>query len=164
MFRASPADLVTLSGYVVAAEVLRHIKAPLLSLFLRKARDETEAWAADLLQRLRTVVGEEVLESWSIHVAPGETPTVCVALQGGQAVTLSRLMTRTDGTGELLKAVPLLLQRNRATFVLPAGDAAVQVGDKVLFCGNVQARSIMRHTVEAHALASEALIPVLPAV
>lgn len=159
VFRASPADLVTLSGHVVAAEVLRHIRAPLLSLFLRKSRDEPEAWAAALLQRLRALIGGEVLESWSVHVVPGEAPTVCAALRSGEAVTLSRLMTRTNGTGDALQAVPLLIQRARTTQLLPPGDVMVQADDKVLFCGTERARSIMRHTVEAHALAPQAPTP-----
>ncbi len=45
VFRAAPADLVMLSGYVVAAEVLRVIRAPQLATFLRRARDEDEDWA-----------------------------------------------------------------------------------------------------------------------
>ncbi len=42
VFRAAPADLVMLSGYIIAAEVLRVIRAPQLASFLHQARAEDE--------------------------------------------------------------------------------------------------------------------------
>ena len=158
VFRASPADLVTVSSYVLSAEVLRHIRAPSLSLFLSRSLEQGEAWASDVLQRLRDLVGDEILESWSIRIAAGAAPMVCRALQRGEAVTLERLMTRTDGTGARVRAQPLLLQRGRELTLLPPVDMAVAVDDEVLFCGSDRARSIMRHTVVAGSLAKKARV------
>lgn len=153
VFQASPADLVTFSGHVVAAEVLRRLRAPLLSAFLRRSRDEDEPWAQTLLEQLRVVVGSDVLETWAIRIEPTESPTVCTALAAGQTVTLARLMTRTDGSTDRVRAVPLLLQRDRERQLRPMDSLQVQLGDEVLFCGNARARAVMRHTVAAHALA-----------
>ena len=152
VFRASPANLVTFSGYVLAAEVLRRIRAPLLTVFLRRARDESETWAAELLRRLREVVGDEVLECWSITITEREAPTVCAALRHGQAVSIARLLTRTDGTGHAVQAVPLLIQRSRSIQLLPATDMDLQLDDVLLLCGEARARSITRHTIVSHAL------------
>jgi len=156
VFRASPADLVTVSSYVLSAEVLRHIRAPLLSRFLNRSLEHGEAWASDLLQRLRDLVGDEILESWSIRIAAASAPAVCRALRGGETVTLERLMTRTDGTGVRVRALPLLLQRGREVTLLPPVDTPVTADDEVLFCGSDRARSIMRHTVVAGSLAKAA--------
>ena len=141
VFRAAPCDLVMLSGYLVAAEVLRHVRAPLLSKFLRRARDEDEDWAAALLERLREVVGEEVLESWTMSVTVQNLPAVWQALSSGQTVTLRRLMTRPDGSGQLVRAVPLLLQRGQERRMLPLLHTPLIANDQVLFCGRELART-----------------------
>ena len=159
VFRASPADLVTVSSYVLSAEVLRHIRGPSLSYFLSRSRDEGEDWACELLQRLRELVGDEVLESWSVRVATAASPTLCVALRAGEAVTLDRLMTRTDGTDNRVRALPLLLQRGHERQLLPPIDTLLALDDEVLFCGTDGARSIMRNTVVAHELAAAAVAP-----
>jgi voltage-gated potassium channel len=154
VFRASPADLVMLSGFVVAAEVLRVIRAPLLSSFLRRARDEDEVWSAALLTRLRDVVASDVLESWSIGVNGSAAPTLCATLARGESVTLQRLMTRPDGSGQTVRAVPLMLQRGRDRTLLPPLDTRLHEGDEVLFCGRAHARSAMRYLATARSLPS----------
>ncbi|MEO7279300.1 MAG: NAD(P)-binding protein, partial [Casimicrobium sp.] len=92
VYRASPADLVVLSGYVVAAEVMRVIRAPQLATFLRLARDQEESWASALLLQMREVIGEDVVESWSIDVTPLTAQAICAALEHGEPVTVQRLI------------------------------------------------------------------------
>ncbi len=152
VFRAAPADLVTLSGYVVAGEVLRVIRAPQLATFLRQARDQEEAWAAALLARMREVIGDEVVESWSIDCTPNAAPTVSSALEHRETVTLHRLMMRADHSDAEERAIPLLLQRGQTRVLLPALETELAPGDRVLFCGRARARWAMRRLVVSHAL------------
>lgn len=154
VFRAAPADQVMLGGYVVAAEVLRVIRAPQLATFLRQARDQEETWAAALLQRLRDVVGAEVVESWSIECTASGAPALHAALQRGELVTLSRLMTH-FAEHSPVETVPLLLQRQQARLLLPDVGTALQADDRILFCGSARARTRMRHAIAAHRLAPE---------
>lgn len=154
VFRAAPIDVVMTASHVAAAEVLRHLRAPLLSAFLRRARDEDEAWAARLLDQLRESVGEDVLESWTLPLRPDVAPGACLALARGETVTLARLLTRVDGSNERMRAVPLLLQRGNERTLLPPLDTAVQAGDEVLFCGRALARSRMRAFALTRALAA----------
>ena len=152
VFRAAPVDLVMLSGYVLAGEVLRVIRAPQLATFLRRARDEDEAWAADLLRTMREVIGKEVVESWSVTIDANQAPTVCQALATSEAVTLGQLLTRADGSGDLLRAVPLLLQRGQERLLRPGLDMPLQLDDRILCCGRHSARATMRHNLVGHML------------
>ena len=156
MFQAAPADLVMQSSYVVAAEVLRDLRAPLLSAFLSRARDEDEVWAAALLQRLRDSVGSDVLESWSVCIDAASIPAVHDALASGENVVLGRLLTRVDGSPHALRALPLMLLRGKDYTALPGLDERVQVGDHVLFCGRALARSRMRSMALTRGLAPQA--------
>lgn len=155
VFRAAPADLVMLSSYVVAAEVLRDLRAPLLSAFLRRARDEDEAWAAGLLQALRDTVGSEVLESWVMAVTPQSLPAACDALARGEPVSLDRLLTRADFGAGRMRALPLLLQRGTERHLLPDQTLLLREGDQILFCGRALARSRMRALALTRTLAQK---------
>lgn len=162
VFRAAPLDLLMTASHVAAGEVLRHLRAPLLSAFLRRARDHDEPWAATLLARLRERVGGEVLESWTLRLGRDTTPAVAAALARGETVTLTRLLTRVDGTLDRMRAEPLLLQRGGERQLLPPPDTtALALGDQVLFCGRALARSRMRATTATRALAPPA--PAAPA-
>lgn len=153
VFRAAPADLVMTASHVVSAEVLRHLRAPLLSAFLRRARDHDEAWAAALLATLRESVGPDVLESWTMTLDARSTPAVTRAWTRGEAVTLERLLTRVDGSLDRMRAVPLLLQRGQERLLCPPLSTPLQADDQVLFCGRALARARMRAIAATRALA-----------
>lgn len=158
VFRAAPADAVMVSSYVVAAEVLRDLRAPLLSAFLRQAMNQDENWAAALLARMRAAIGSAVLESWSMVVNAASLPAVHTAVMRGEVVVLDRLLLPLDPTQDRLRALPLLLQRTTGQgsterLLLPASDTVLQADDQVLFCGRDRARSRMRGMAITRSLA-----------
>lgn len=151
MFRFAPADLSVLSGYVVAAEVLRIIRAPQLSYFMRLARQQDEAWANELLLAMREHIGDETVESWSVHMSPAEAPAVVAALRAGRTVTVGDLMRAPDNRDDRLRGVPLLLQRGNGAaanpkVLLPTDDETLAEDDRLLLCGRARALSRMRWT------------------
>lgn len=147
LFRAAPADLAVLSGYVVAAEVLRIIRAPQLSYFMRLARQQNEAWAHELLQEMRQHVGDETVESWSVKLEPVQAPAVVAALRAGRRVSVGHLMCAPDNRGIRLRAVPLLLQRPNAKVLRPDDDEPLAEGDQLLLCGRSLAIRRLRWTI-----------------
>ncbi|HSI61265.1 MAG TPA: NAD(P)-binding protein [Ideonella sp.] len=154
MFRFAPADLNVLSGYVVAAEVLRIIRAPQLSYFMRLARQQDEAWAHELLLAMREHVGDETVESWSVHLSPAEAPAVVAALRAGRSIRIGDLMCAPDNRERRLRGVPLLLQRGgssangaNAKVLRPADDEPLAEDDRLLLCGRSRAISRMRWTI-----------------
>ncbi len=86
LFRALAPDIATLSGYIVAAEVLRIIRAPQLSYFLRLARHEGEDGSQALLARMRERIGNNIVDSWSLRIDEREAPALASALAGGSVV------------------------------------------------------------------------------
>ena len=147
MFRAAPIDLAVLSGYIVAAEVLRIIRAPQLSYFLRLARQQKEDWAHDLLMAMREHIGDETVESWSVTLDRDGAEAVVAALRAGRAVRVGDLMKAPDNRDLRLRAVPLLLQRGQDKVLRPEDDVTVAEGDRLLLCGRAIASSRMRWTV-----------------
>lgn len=147
MFRAAPVDLSVLSGYVVAAEVLRIIRAPQLSYFMRLARQQKEEWAHGLLMAMREHIGEDTVESWSVSMDAHEAPAVVGSLRAGHPVCVGDVMKAPDNRSLRLRAVPLLLQRAQEKVLLPSDDEPLAEGDRLLLCGRAIATNRMRWTV-----------------
>lgn len=146
MFKAAPLDISVLSGYIVAAEVLRIIRAPQLSYFMRLARQQKEEWAHGLLAAMREHIGAETVESWSVTIDADEAGAVVAALRAGRTVTVGDLMRAPDNRELRLRAVPLLLQRAQEKVLLPADGEALAEGDRLLLCGRGIAASRLRWT------------------
>lgn len=147
LFDAVRVDLGALSGHMVAAEVLRIIRAPQLSYFLRLARQEDETWAGALLDRLREAVGDETAESWSVPIDEQHAPAVVAALRGGCTVTVGDLMRAPDNRDLRLRAVPLLVQHVEGKHLLPSPELALSSGDRLLMAGRAIARARLRLSV-----------------
>lgn len=147
LFEAVRVDLGALSGHMVAAEVLRIIRAPQLSYFLRLARQQDEAWAAAVLARLREAVGDEAAETWSVAIDEDQAPAVVAALRGGCGVTVGDLMRAPDNRELRLRAVPLLLQHVEGKELLPVAETSLAEGDRLLLAGRSIARARLRLTV-----------------
>ena len=154
MFRAFDADVSTLAGYVVAAEVLRIIRAPQLSYFLHLARLEDEQWAHALLERIRACCGKHTVETWSLAIDARNSPALAAALRSGRRVTVGDLLRAPDNRDIAVNAVPLLLQHAEGKQLLPEPAQELREGEHLLFCGRMIARGRLYRTVhDDHVLA-----------
>ncbi len=146
LFRTLDADIITLSGYIVAAEVLRIIRTPRLSQFLRVARHQDEKWTSRLLERMRARIGDEIAATWSITLDEESAPALTAAVARGQCVTVGDLMRAPDNRDLALDAVPLLLERGaaKAQILLPEEGEELQRGDQLLLCGREITRGRLR--------------------
>jgi Trk K+ transport system NAD-binding subunit len=130
LFRASGARLVMFTSYLVASEVLRNTRAPLLGQFLELAAQQDEAWAAALLEQLRREVGEQILESWTQTVWQAQTPAA--------------LRAEAEDPQQPLQAVLLMRLRFGLPELLPADDTTLLPGDLLLFAGSHRSRRLLR--------------------
>jgi hypothetical protein len=131
----------------VAAEVLRIIRAPQLSYFLRLARHENEQWAHALLERIRACNGSETVETWSLGINVQSAPALVGALRSGRRVTVGDLLRAPDNREIAVKAVALLLQHAEGKRLLPDAGQEIREGEQLLFCGRMIARRRLYRTV-----------------
>ena len=130
VFRESGARLVMATGYMVATEVLRHTRAPLLAQFLQLAARQDEAWAAALLQRLRGQVGDEILESWAQSLR--------------QAQSFAELRARVEARSGPQRAVPLMRLRQGDAVLVQGEDFELLPDDLLLMTGCARSRRQFR--------------------
>lgn len=130
LFREAGARLVMATGYLIATEVLRHTRAPLLGHFLSQAAQQDEAWAAGLLQRLRQDVGDEILETWTQSV--------------WRMQTLRELRQQVAELASVAPMVPLLHMRLGVMRLCPAEEDKLLPGDLLLLAGTHRSRRLYK--------------------
>jgi voltage-gated potassium channel len=145
LFAAFDADVTMVSSSIIANECLAVIKTPRLKNFLDFTRGESDAWSGAVLERLRTVMGNEVPEIWSVTLSARESPGPLRAVEDrAHIVTLRDLLRDPADRERLLAILPLVRIRGGVFAALPAADEAIEHGDELLFAGTLAARRAQR--------------------
>jgi len=140
LFQRFDANATMQSSSIVAHEFLSLLTTPLLSRFFNLALQQGDAWADVTLSRIAAVVGDTVPEVWDLELSQAKTPAVWQALRDRATVRLGDLMRTPSNRHEVLAGIPLLLKRGRDEVLVPDNDTPLQDGDRLLFCGEAQAR------------------------
>jgi len=138
-FRAN----VTMQPFrIVAHEFLSLLITPLLSRFFSLARSRDDAWVDVLISRIAAVLENTMPDVWDVEVSRSQTEAVWEAIRDGTSVPLQALLRNPAGRDETLACIPLLLKRGDTEILMPEPDVLLQVGDRLLFCGERQARHL----------------------
>jgi voltage-gated potassium channel len=150
LFEQFNADITMQPSDIIAHECLAHMISPLLAQFLAMARNQTNAWANQLISQLVGVVGENVPETWAITIDDHHAPAVDNLLSRGLPVTLDNL-THDPGNRKLkLELVPLLLLRGNKPMLQPEPYTKLKRGDQILFCGHHSAKDALPLLLSNH--------------
>lgn len=151
VFAAANLDMVVQPGTIIAHQILAVLSTPLLSNFLRQARHRDNDWANQLISRISGLSSEESLpETWAIRLTASETPAAFAALRRGVGLPLYSLLADPRDRAERLAAIPLLLMRGAEEHLLPDEQTGLEVGDQLLFCGDLSAWRRMLWVLRNH--------------
>jgi Trk K+ transport system NAD-binding subunit len=153
LFAAAEADIIIHSGRLIGQRVVDMITTPLLTDFLRMARDQNESWANLLVSRVVGVL-DKPPESWVMTISPQQTPAVLELLNSDRPVTLGNLLTDPRDITTAMPCVALYLKHaDNNEILLPGNETRLQAGDQLLFCGQADVETHMRwSTRNLHAL------------
>ncbi len=124
--------------------------SPLLAQFLALARNQTNAWANQLISHLVGTVGENVPETWAITIDEIHAPAVDNLLSWGMPVTLDSLTRDPSNREDKLDLVPLLLLRGNKPMLQPESYIPLMHGDQILFCGRANAKDALPLMLSNH--------------
>jgi voltage-gated potassium channel len=139
LFEAAGGTVTVQPTMVVVHECLAYLMSPLLGRFLASVADQPNEWANELIARIAAVMEERVPESWAIRLDAHEAPAIVEAL-ASRTLTLAVLLADPQRRSEDLPVVPLAIERGDGLIVLPGPDAALERGDRLLFCGRGRGR------------------------
>jgi len=141
LFAASGAELTMVPSEIIAHECLALLTTPLLSRFLSIVKDQDDAWADALVERLRQTAGSRVPMTWTVELDAKAAPAIEWYLRQPTDLTLDCLLRDPGARDEHLACHPLLLVRAGGEMVLPTPGTRIEARDRILFAGTPQAAS-----------------------
>jgi Trk K+ transport system NAD-binding subunit len=133
LFAQAPVDFVVQTSRMLVNRIFADLTNPLLRRFLEHVRAQSEAWSAELHERLAWLCRGHTPETWTLELGTLEAPAVAAALAAGRDIRLRHLLCEPQARDERLPCVPLALLRAGAASFLPAEDLRLELGDSVLF-------------------------------
>lgn len=146
IFKAANIDFMMNPSVIIAQRIMFLIKTPLLMEFLDRLKEESEEWCEALIRRIDKTVSGQSVESWAFTICKKDTPAVYDRLRKAEGVPISVFSTHPHERDRQLKAMPLLIKRDKEIIVLPQPDCPLRIGDELLFCGLDRAQSQMQWT------------------
>jgi Trk K+ transport system NAD-binding subunit len=135
LFNAADIDLTMRRSELVASWILARITRPLVTEFLERAiRDLPSGEIRTLVERIRGLTEGRRPATWRFRVNDEQSPAIVNQIHSGNAPSIDDLCTD-PGTGEQLKCMPLLRERQGNIELLPEPGDVMQEGDYLLFCG-----------------------------
>jgi hypothetical protein len=134
---------------IIAHECLAVLTTPLLLRFLAIVKQQEDAWADALIERLQTAVGSEVPDIWTVDLSGAVAPGLKQALlTGDKELQLDCLLRNSSNRDEWIACVPLLLVRKDRDLLLPQVDAPLLHQDQILFAGTPEAHALQNLTLQ----------------
>ncbi len=146
LFQAMEVDSLLVPTEVVAHEVYAQLSTPLLWRFLQEMPAQGDAWAAEVIARLRGQCGRALPSLWKIRLTDTEAPALRGWLAEGGA-RLGDLLRDPDDRDTLLHAVPLLVLRGHDSVLAPGPEHVLAAGDQILLAGSPAARRALEMTL-----------------
>jgi Trk K+ transport system NAD-binding subunit len=147
LFAAMEIDALLVPTEVVAHEIYAQLSTPLLWRFLRELPTKGDAWAAELVDRLIALCGDQLQALWKVRLTPEDAPALTDWLASG-AARLGDLLRNPEDRDEPLHAVVLLVLRGDDAFPAPGPDFVLASGDELLLAGRPAARRAISTILE----------------
>ena len=147
LFDVADTSLVMQRGSVIAHKIFALIRTPLMGHFLRQASQQDKEWANTLVARISGVVTDEVPLVWELTITPEQTPTFYCGRNTGK-IHLRDLFRDPRNREIYLPCIPMMLRRGYDNILLPEDDTKIKDGDRLMFCGQNEARQQMQWTVQ----------------
>lgn len=147
LFKVADISLVMQRGSVIAHKIFALIRTPLMGHFLRQASQQDKEWANILVARISGVVTDEVPLVWELTINPEQAPTFYCGRNTGK-IHLKDLFRDPRDREKYLPCIPMMLRRGYDNILLPEDDTKIKDGDRLMFCGQNEARQQMQWTVQ----------------
>jgi voltage-gated potassium channel len=126
--------------------VYAQLSTPLMWRFLQEVPEQSDAWAAEMVDRLTGLCGQHLQALWKIRLNATEAPALRGWLATGTA-RLGDLMRSPEDRDEPLHAVPLLVMRGDEWELAPDDGFVLAPDDEVLLVGWPSARRSLDTTL-----------------
>ena len=143
VFQAAKLDLIMQRGSIIGHKIFALIQSPMLDTFLRAAREQDNDWANELISRISGITATETPVTWELNISEEDSPAMFAAARSRERIQLWQLYRDPRNREEVLPCIPLFCERSDREILLPDDDTKIFPGDRILFCGQAGAHSMM---------------------
>lgn len=144
IFKNANIDHIFMPSKILINKISNALISPLSDKFIRMMIKKDEHWAAILVKRLL----QEIDESPILHeiaINKKYTPELFRYLDGDKSLNIEILCTSLHNKEHRNNVVPLLLERENETILLPLYENNIKIGDKILFACDEHAKDDMEY-------------------
>lgn len=147
LLQAFAPESVFIPAQLTTQEALARVITPAFWDFIEFARQQDDAWAQALLDRLVARCGRASPDQHRTVLDAEHAPAAVRWLEGGNPLTVGDLFRDPDDTGRSIAALPVLLVRGAEKTMVPPDDLPLAVGDILISMGHQEAFDRMGHTL-----------------
>lgn len=132
IFQYSNIDYIFMPSRILIHKTINALVNPMSDKFFYLLKKQTEAFSAELMEKLIKNIGEEP-EIYELKIDDGSAFAIVESLSENKTVHLKHLLLRRDDNTKTNAAMVLLLQRGNTLSLLPSEDTQLEIGDQLLF-------------------------------
>ena len=147
LFKSANVNHIFTPSKILVNKVTNALFNPLCDVFIKSMISKDNEWASKLVVDLTQDINENplVLE---IEINFENAPEIYKYLQTGEQLNLKILATSLHDREKTNSLIPLLLQRENDTILLPTLEEELKLGDKILIACDEQAINDMEYICE----------------
>ena len=147
LFKSANVNHIFTPSKILVNKVTNALFNPLCDVFIKAIISKNNEWASKLVVDLMHDINENPLVI-EIEINVETAPEIYKYLQTGGELYLKILATSLHNREEYNKFIPLLLQREKDTILLPTLDEELKIGDKILIACDEKAVDDMEYVCQ----------------
>lgn len=146
-FDAARVSLILQSSLTTARRILKFIVSPQIQKFVEYLQQQDESVTAELVERLKQVVGDKQLQLWQIKLSQNQAATVIQYLRKNPALSLGELLRHPHNLDKQIHCVPFVIKRDKELTMLPDSSMILKENDEILLCGTQHSKTLLSATI-----------------
>lgn len=147
LFRSANVNHIFTPSKILVNKVTNALFNPLCDKFIKLIINKDNEWASKLVVELMQEIDKNPLVV-EMQINEEETPQIYNYLKSENRLCMKILATSLENKEEKNKFIPLLLQRENDTILLPSLDEELKIGDKILIACDEYAKNHMEYICE----------------
>lgn len=133
LFVHANCDYIMRSSQVVANQALTYISRPLVTKFIKYSSNLADTEIERLVSNIEELTDKTDPLTWRLVLDEANAPALVKHMQQGHELTIGQL-SHNDALPRA-RCIPLLLDQQGLSHLLPNSATVLQLGDEILFCG-----------------------------
>ena len=134
LFINAECDYAMRKSQVIANQTLTTISRPLVSKFIKYSSSLNKQETHKLIEDISKITDHQPPITWRLIINQNNAPAIARYLKHAGSLTIEQL-SRHDSLPDT-NAIPLLLERNGVSHLMPDVDHKLQLNDEILWCCN----------------------------